>query len=131
MRGATLRAGAASLVGAILLLGVVPDASARHFLNRPGLPAGSTPQPPPESSPPTVSVFGLVESPGRYDWSTDMTVGQAVVAAGGYANGGSPDELQIQRFVDGRLISRPVTEDDPVQPDDVIMVRGRAVERPR
>ena len=128
MHGGIMRPGAASIViGAALLLGTLPVATA------PPHPSGTAPAPTsaqetaPES---TFNVFGLVESPGRYDWSAGMTVGRAVAAAGGYADGGSADELQIQRMVEGRLVSRAVTEDDPVQPDDVIMVRGRAVERP-
>ena len=128
MRGAIARRGVAFIVmGAFLLLGALPAASARYPPSGTGLQAGSTPEAAPES---TLSVFGLVESPGRHDWSAGMTVGRAVAAAGGYAAGGSPDELQIQRMVDGRLVSRAVGEDDPVQPDDVIMVRGKAVERP-
>ena len=127
MHGGLTRPGVVSIViGAALLLGTLPIATA---LSRPtGPPPESTQEATRES---TFSVFGLVESPGRYEWSAGMTVGRAVAAAGGYADGGSPDELQIQRMVDGRLVSRAVTEDDPVQPDDVIMVRGRAVERPR
>ena len=129
MHGGIERPGAASIViGAALLLATPPVATAPH------LPSGTAPalesaqETAPES---TFSVFGLVESPGRYDWSAGMTVGRAVTAAGGYADGGSPEELQIQRMVDGRLVARAVTEDEPVRPDDVIMVRGRAVERPR
>lgn len=126
MHGGITRPGVASIViGAALLLGLLPIATA--FPSATGLAPESTQQATRES---TLSIFGLVESPGRYDWSAGMTVGRAVAAAGGYADGGSPDELQIQRMVDGRLVSRAVTEDDPVQPDDVIMVRGRAVERP-
>ena len=129
MHDRIMRPGAASIiVGAVLLLGTLPVATA------PYLPSGT--EPARESTQETTrestfSIFGLVKSPGRYDWSAGMTVGRAVAAAGGYADGGSPDELQIQRMVEGRLVSRAVTEDDPVQPDDVIMVRGRAVERPQ
>ncbi len=130
MRGALPRPAAALALGAVLLLGTTP-APGDPAPGRPGPDAGAEGRPQPESSPPAFSIFGLVESPGRYGWSTGMTVGRAVAAAGGYADGGSADELQIQRMVDGRLVSRAVTEDDPVQPDDVIMVRGRAVERPR
>lgn len=127
MHGGLTRPGVASIViGAALLLGTLPIATALSGATGP--PPESTQEATRES---TFSVFGLVESPGRYDWSAGTTVGRAVAAAGGYADGGSPDELQIQRMVDGRLVSRAVTEDDPVQPDDVIMVRGRAVERPR
>ncbi len=127
MHGGLTRPGVASIViGAALLLGLLPVATA--FPSGTGHATESTLE---TAQQPTFSVFGLVESPGRHDWSAGMTVGRAVAAAGGYADGGSPDELQIQRMVDGRLISRAVTEDDPVQPDDVVMVRGRAVERPR
>lgn len=129
MRGALARPAAALALGAVLLLGATP-APGGPVPGRPGPDTGPEGQSQPESSPPAFNIFGLVESPGRYDWSAGMTVGRGVAAAGGYADGGSPDELQIQRMVDGRLVSRAVTEDDPVQPDDVIMVRGRAVERP-
>ena len=128
MHGGIMRPGAASIViGAALLLGTLPAATAPHLARGTEFAPESTQEAAPES---TFSIFGLVESPGRYAWSTGMTVGRAVAAAGGYADGGSPDELQIQRMVEGRLVARAVTEDDPVQPDDVIMVRGRAVERP-
>ena len=132
MRGALARPAAALALGAVLLFGLLgtTPAPGGPAPGRPGPEAGPGRQPQPESSPPAFNIFGLVESPGRYDWSAGMTVGRAVATAGGYADGGSPDELQIQRMVDGRLVSRAVTEDDPVQPDDVIMVRGRAVERP-
>ncbi len=128
MHGGIRRPGAASIaIGAALQLWTLPVATAPHLPGGTPPPLESTQETAPES---TFSIFGLVESPGRYDWSAGMTVGRAVAAAGGYAAGGSPDELQIQRFVDGRLAARAVTEDDPVQPDDVIMVRGKAVERP-
>ncbi len=122
------RPGAASIViGAALLVGTPPVATAAHPPNGTGPAPRPTQETEQES---TVSLFGLVESPGRYAWSTGMTVGRAVAAAGGYADGGSPEELQIQRMVEDRLVTRAVTEDDAVQPDDVIMVRGRAVEHP-
>ena len=128
MHGGIKRPGAASIaIGAVLLVGTPPVATAPHLPGGTAPALESTQETAPES---TFNIFGLVESPGRYDWSAGMTVGRAVATAGGYADGGSPDELQIQRMVEGRLVSRAVTEDDPVRPDDVIMVRGRAVERP-
>ena len=130
MRHTIVRVGTTCLIiGATLLLGTMGIAFGRHALNA-GVSPLATPEGRPEPNPATFSIFGLVESPGRYDWSAGMTVGRAVAAAGGYADGGSPDELQIQRMVEGRLVSRAVTEDDAVRPEDVIMVRGRAVERP-
>ena len=127
MHGKIMRPGAASIVvAAALLLGALPVATTLPSAIGPAPESGQ--ETAPES---TFSIFGLVETPGRYDWSAGMTVGRAVAAGGGCADGGSPDALQIQRMVEGRLVSRAVTEDDPVQPDDVIMARGRAVERPR
>ena len=58
-----------------------------------------------------------------------MTVKQAVARAGGYTNRGSKDDLQIQRLIDGKLVSIVVTERDPVRADDVIMVRARRYSR--
>jgi protein involved in polysaccharide export with SLBB domain len=81
------------------------------------------PQPEPDAI--EFNIFGLVESPGAYAWTEGMTVRQAVALAGGYTEGGSKDELQIQRLIEGRLTSIVVVEDDLVQPDDVIMVRAR------
>ena len=128
MHGGIMRPGAASIViGAALLLGTPPVAAAPHLPSATAPALESAQETAPKS---TFSIFGLVETPGRYDWSAGMTVGRALAAAGGYADGGSPDELQIQRMIEGRLVARAVTEDEAVQPDDVIMVRGRAVERP-
>ena len=83
------------------------------------------PAPQPESDTATFNIFGLVASPGSYAWSEGMTVKQAVARAGGYTNRGSKDDLQIQRLIDGKLVSIVVTERDPVRADDVIMVRAR------
>ena len=78
----------------------------------------------PESDTATFNIFGLVESPGRYAWAEDMTVEHAVARAGGYASRGSKADLQIQRLVEGKLVSIVVTEEDLVLPDDVVMVRA-------
>ena len=80
---------------------------------------------------PGYHIFGLVESPGDYEWTNGMTVRDAIRAASGYARGGSRDELQIQRIVDGRIVALVATEADGVQPDDVIMVRAPVVGRNR
>ncbi len=93
-------------------------------------PVGSAQRPTqPEPDTATFNIFGFVDSPGRYTWSEGMTVKQAIALAGDYTSRGSKDDLQIQRRIDGKLVSTVVKEDDPVQPDDGIMVRTAA--RPR
>jgi len=102
---------------------IIPTAALVLALT-PGLLAQrSAPQP--ESDTATFHIFGLVASPDSYAWSEGITVMQAVALAGGYTSRGSKDDLQIQRLIDGRLVSIVVTEDDPVLADDVIMVRAR------
>ena len=90
MRGGTMRPGAAAVaIGTALLVGAGPVATARPGGTAPAaaaLPDGTGPAPesPQETAPEsTFNIFGLVESPGRYDWSAGMTVGRAVSAAGG------------------------------------------------
>ena len=78
----------------------------------------------PETSSDQFHVFGHVEAPGSYRWFRAMTVKRAIERADGYTSRGSKDDLEIQRFVDGKLTTFAVKEDDPVQPDDVIMVRA-------
>ena len=76
-------------------------------------------------------VFGLVADPGAYPWSEDATVKDAVALAGGYTADGSRDGLEIQRIVDGKLVSTVASEDDLVLADDVVMVRGERFRPPR
>ena len=77
-----------------------------------------------ESEATTFHIFGLVVSPGAYEWTDTLTVKHVVSLAGGYNEDGSKDELQIQRMIDGKVVSSVATEDDPLEPDDVVMVRG-------
>lgn len=77
-----------------------------------------------ESEATTFHIFGLVVSPGAYQWTDALTVKDAVSLAGGYKEDGSKDELQIQRMFEGKLVSSVATEGDPLEPDDVVMVRG-------
>ena len=70
-------------------------------------------------------VTGFVSSPGSYVWSPGMTVQRAIALAGGYTNRGSSRGIETTRMVDGVSTSVSVSEDDPVQPDDVINIRAR------
>ena len=86
MHGSIMRPGVAPIViGATLLLGSLPVATA------PNLPTATAPGFAQETAPESnFSIFGLVETPGRYRWLVGTTVGRAIAAAGGYADGGSP-----------------------------------------
>jgi len=68
----------------------------------------------PETAPAEFNIFGLVGSPESYKWTEGMTVRDGIRLAGGNALGGSRGELQIQRIVDGRIVSRVVTAADTV-----------------
>lgn len=83
-----------------------------------------------QSEPATFHIFGLVANPGAYAWAEAVTVKDAVSLAGGYTADGSPEALEIQRMVDGKLVSTVASEDDVVLEGDVVMVRGAAF-RPR
>ena len=72
----------------------------------------------------TFHVFGLVASPGPYAWPESLTVKDAVALADGYTADGSKTALESQRMVDGKLVTSDATEDDVVESDDVVMVRG-------
>ena len=106
----TIRRRAVSIIVPLLLLTSTLALSAER----------STTQP----EKPTFFIAGHVATPGSYPWSDGLTVARGVALAGGYDDRGSKDDLQIQRMIDGQLTSFVVTEDDPVQPADVIMVRA-------
>ena len=111
MARGTIRWSAVCISVPLLLLALTPALSARQSATQP------------ETA--TFNIFGHVTTPGSYSWSEGMTVAQGVALAGGYDSEGSKSELQIQRVIDGKLTSFVVTEDDLVQPVDVIMVRAR------
>lgn len=90
------------------------------------LPQPSAVQP----EPATLHVFGLVASPGAYAWSASLTVKDAVALAGGYTADGSKNGLEIQRMVDGKLVTTVATEGDAVEANDVVMVRAEPFRPP-
>ena len=82
----------------------------------------------PEANAAQFHIFGHVEAPGSYRWFRAMTVKRAIERADGYTSRGSKEDLEIQRVIDGKLTTFAVKEDDPVQADDVIMVREAAID---
>ena len=67
-------------------------------------------------------VFGRVKVPGAYHHEPDMTVGDAIDAAGGILpRGGSA--IEIVRIVDGKTLSVNASFNDAVLPNDSILVK--------
>jgi polysaccharide export outer membrane protein len=70
-------------------------------------------------------VGGQVKSPGQFTWEPGLTVGQAILLAGGVTEKGSNRGLKVIRDVKGKKREIDVRADDPVQPNDQIVVRQR------
>jgi polysaccharide export outer membrane protein len=79
---------------------------------------------------PTFKITGLVRAPAIYTWRPKLTVWEAVSAlAGGLSDRGAKGRIQIFRVVNGKreTINVRKPEEELVQPDDTINVRGRLI----
>jgi len=71
-------------------------------------------------------LYGYVNKPGQYPLNREMSVLQAVAAGGGVAPLGSDWRIEIKRKTsDGVTEVSRVNLEDPVRPDDVIVVNER------
>jgi len=95
----------ASMCAAILLSG--------------GLRVAAAPQ-----TPASVVVTGEVRRPGAIDWTPQMTVAQAIAAAGGLTERAS-DNLSVTRHTATQAVSRSVQRDFVLQPADQLQVSRR------
>ncbi|MDF3072725.1 MAG: polysaccharide export periplasmic protein [Alphaproteobacteria bacterium] len=68
-----------------------------------------------------ITMLGQVKSPGRYPYSSGLTIRQAVALAGGYDKRASTSSAVI--FRDGRELE--VEIDAPVRPGDTIEIQRR------
>lgn len=68
-------------------------------------------------------VVGFVTSPGAYQLKTDVSVGDALDAAGGIAPGRTLSSVQIIRIMNGERETLDVSLDDVVRANDTISVR--------
>lgn len=68
-----------------------------------------------------ITMLGQVKSPGRYPYSSGLTIRQAVALAGGYDKRASTGAAVV--FRDGREIELEV--DQPVRPGDTIEIQRR------
>lgn len=68
-------------------------------------------------------VSGEVNKPDSYKYEKELTVIKAVTKAGGFSKIAAKDKVQIIRVVNGeKQIFKNVNMDEPVMPDDVIVV---------
>lgn len=67
-------------------------------------------------------IFGEVKTPGSYKLRRDTTVLKAVILAGGFTDKASKRRIKIRRKEAEKTIKVRVKLDDPVLPDDTIIV---------
>lgn len=71
----------------------------------------------------TYYVNGEVKKPNSYKYEKDLTVIKAITMAGGFSKIAAKDKVSIIRLVNGtKKIFKNVKMDEPVLPDDVIVV---------
>ncbi len=71
----------------------------------------------------TYYVSGEVKKPDSYKYEKELTVIKAITKAGGFSKIAAKNKVQIIRVVDGKkLIFKDVNMDEPVLPEDVIVV---------
>ena len=71
----------------------------------------------------TYYVSGEVNKPDSYKYEKDLTVIKAITMAGGFSKIAARDKVRIIRMVNGKkMIYKNVNMDEPVLPEDVIVV---------
>jgi protein involved in polysaccharide export with SLBB domain len=68
-------------------------------------------------------VVGHVNRPGAYELKADMTVGEALDAAGGFSANRTATAIDIHRVTNGEKETLRVTLNDPVLHNDTINVK--------
>jgi polysaccharide export outer membrane protein len=72
-------------------------------------------------------VTGFVRTPGQYQLRPNMSVQQAIAAAGGLTDRGSDRRIKILRKVNGKDIEVDANMTDTVRPNDTIKVPQRRI----
>jgi polysaccharide export outer membrane protein len=70
-------------------------------------------------------ISGFVKNPGSLVLDSGMTVGQAIILAGGLADRGSDRRIRILRVKDGKTVEIDAKLEDRVLPSDEIKIRSR------
>ncbi|WP_448577533.1 polysaccharide biosynthesis/export family protein [Thermaurantiacus sp.] len=73
--------------------------------------------------PELVYVMGPVARPGGYPLMEGMTIGRLIVMAGGAVQGGNKNKFNLER---GGQKVQGATADTPLEPGDVVVLRGRS-----
>jgi protein involved in polysaccharide export with SLBB domain len=73
--------------------------------------------------PESIYVMGYVKNPGQYLLKPEMTVGDALEAAGGFAPGRTVSGVELIRITNGEKQTFNVALTDAVQANDVIAAR--------
>jgi polysaccharide export outer membrane protein len=69
-----------------------------------------------------VYVTGEVKKPGSYLYDDQMTILKAITLAGGLTDKAAPSRTQIVRKANGKEDTRRAKMEDPIEPDDVVVV---------
>ena len=72
-------------------------------------------------------VTGFVRTPGAYPLRPNMSVQQAIAAAGGLTERGSDRRIRVLRKVNGKDVEVNIKMTDPVRPNDTIKVPQRRI----
>ena len=73
---------------------------------------------------PQYYIYGQVQRPGMYGVDRGLTVAQAIAKGGGLTLRGTDRSVRLQRRQgDGRMALQEVRLDDPVRPDDLLIIR--------
>ncbi len=73
---------------------------------------------------PQYYIYGQVQRPGMYGVDRGLTVAQAIAKGGGLTLRGTDRGIRLQRRqADGRIALQEVRLDEPVRPDDLLIIR--------
>lgn len=73
---------------------------------------------------PQYYIYGQVQRPGMYGVDRGLTVAQAIAKGGGLTLRGTDRGVRLQRRqVDGRIANQEARLDEPVRPDDLLIIR--------
>ncbi len=72
-----------------------------------------------------IFVMGEVGASGQYSYVPGMTVYKAIAAAGGFTPRANQGNVDINRDINGKVLTGRVLTSDPVLPGDTIYVRER------
>ncbi|MGD9915416.1 MAG: polysaccharide biosynthesis/export family protein [Rhizobiaceae bacterium] len=72
-----------------------------------------------------IFVMGEVGAAGQYSYVPGMTVYKAIAVAGGFTPRATQDNVDINRDINGKVMTGRVLTSDPILPGDTIYVRER------